>query len=201
MKNLMTFIFIISVNLPAWAMTSLEDADLSEVSNPQSLSIVREDAVGDPGSSEEIRPGILENFYGNSRQKSLYSLASLEPDKPLDVNESMENDEAESRYALSSTELKRENPQQQRSLLIDQINRKHLKDLVSLEENTDTTINTTAIREMNTRTLAYPEGKRNSSSDIYTYRIYFNNIEMRDTFINQRNTDIRSGSWVDIKVR
>lgn len=201
MKDLISFIIVFLMSLPAWAMTSLADADLSEVSNPQSLGILTEAAGDNAGNSEEPRPGILKKFYKNSRKKSLYSLVSLEINEPLDVNESMENDEAENRYILSPTEQRREMQQQQRSLLIDQINGKYLKDLVYSEDNPDITITTGTVRDTNTHTLDYSEGNKNSLSSSYSYRLYFNNTEMRDTFINQRNSDIKSGSWVDIKVR
>ncbi len=41
---------------------------------------------------------------------------------------------------------------------------------------------------------------RNSNSP-YIYTITSGNTDMRDTFINKTNTTIQSGSWVDIKTR
>jgi hypothetical protein len=200
MKNLMMLIIILFMNLPAWAMTSLEDIDLSEVSHPQSLGVVTEVVVDNAGDTEETRSVILKKFYKNSKKKSMYSLSLLEINEPLDVNDTIENDEAESKYLLSPAEKSREQVQQQRSLLIDQINGKYLQDMVASEDNTDTTV-TTGKETAGTHTLAYPDGNKNSSKNTYSYRVIFNNTEMRDTFINTRNTDIRSGSWVDIKVR
>lgn len=196
MKDLMIFAIAFFMSLPAWAMTSLADTDLSEVSHPQSIMA---EISKDTGSAEDSRPGILKKFYNNSKMKSAYSLISLEIDGHLDVNESIEDEAYGGRLTLSSDQ-RREDLSQQKSLLIDQINGKW-RDMVYSEDNSDMTATTVTIKDTNPHTLFYRDGSRNSTTDSYSYRLYFNNTEMRDTFIQQRGTDIRSGSWVDIKVR
>lgn len=52
-----------------------------------------------------------------------------------------------------------------------------------------------------TYSMEYPDGQSNSSNDTYKYIIRTGDVEMRDTFINQRNSTIAPGSWVDIKTR
>lgn len=52
-----------------------------------------------------------------------------------------------------------------------------------------------------TYSMEYPEGSKNTSNDSYKYIIKSGDIEMRDTYINRRNSTVIPGSWVDIKPR
>ena len=50
-----------------------------------------------------------------------------------------------------------------------------------------------------TPSMVYPVDYKNTSNDPYRYDIKSGNTDMRDTYINNRNTNIQSGSWVNIK--
>jgi hypothetical protein len=50
-----------------------------------------------------------------------------------------------------------------------------------------------------TPSIAYTDDDTRSSNSPYTYKITSGNIDMRDTFINKTNTTIQSGSWTNIR--
>jgi hypothetical protein len=47
--------------------------------------------------------------------------------------------------------------------------------------------------------ITHPNNDTQSSNSPYRYNIMSGNIDMRDTYIDNRSTTIQSGSWVDIK--
>lgn len=49
--------------------------------------------------------------------------------------------------------------------------------------------------------IEHPQGNSYTFSPSYRYTIRSGEIEMRETFIQQRSSDIMPGSWVDIKPR
>lgn len=147
MRSCTLIIFILIMNVPALAMTTLNDVDLSEVANPLSL--------------------------GLSEQKDVKHSDKLN----MQVNETTSYEQ---------------------DLLKDDANGKNkIKDKIVSEENSG---NITTNGDEISHTLEYPDGQKINTSNTYKYHVIFNNTEMRDTFINQRNTDVHSGSWIDIKI-
>lgn len=72
--------------------------------------------------------------------------------------------------------------------------------LISAEDTNDPNKISVSPPDKN-HSMEYPNGLTNSSNGASTYIIKAGDIEMRDTYINQTNSIINSGSWVNIKTR
>ncbi len=77
---------------------------------------------------------------------------------------------------------------------------KSSKDIVSAEE-TDTPVTVNAPPSGTRYSIEHPTGTTNGSDGSYRYIIRSGNIEMRDTYIQQTNSSVNAGSWVDIHPR
>jgi len=82
----------------------------------------------------------------------------------------------------------------------DPITEKDVSSIVVGEEKAAALPSATSVR-FRSYSIEHPDGTRDTSSDSYMYIIRAGDVEMRDTFIQQRSSDIRPGSWVDIKTR
>jgi hypothetical protein len=177
------------------AMSTLSDSDLSNVSNPLSLSI-NPDQITEPDNTylEAVDYSGISKFLLNTIKHGIV----FNPVAHEDNNKIWETnamgvppfffvlwDQKDSQIII-------------KNFLIDPITLKDTTAKVSAEDNI---YNVTATPAGNTRTMYYPDGAVNSSSNSSTYTIRSGNTEMRDTYINQTRSTIQPNSWVDIKTR
>ena len=193
-KRVSALLATILLPITLFAMSTLSDSDLSNVSNPLSLSINPDQIMeSDNDSLEAVDYSGISKFLLNSIKRGIV----FNPDVHDDKNKTRETqamgtplffvlwDHEESQISIQN-------------FLIDPIT---LKDNTAMVSAEDITYNVSATPAKNTHTLAYPDGVMNSSSSPGRYVIKSGNIEMRDTYINQTRSSIQSKSWVDIKSR
>jgi hypothetical protein len=177
-----------------FAMSTLSDSDLSNVSNPLSLSINPDQIMeSDNTSLEAADYSGISKFLLNTIKQGIV----LNPDAHEDNNKTWET------YAMGAPLFfvlwdHKESQIIIKNFLIDPIT---LKDTTAMVSAEDITNNVSVPRVGNTHTMVYPDGAMNSSSSPSTYIIRSGNTEMRDTYINQTRSNIQPNSWVDIKTR
>jgi hypothetical protein len=178
-------------------MKPLSDFDLSNINNPLSLSIDADQAMNIENSTVTWTDlDGISNFLLNSINR--------EGHFKIYPNENGE-DVTEARatanqlflfYVLwwnNDTGISMEN------FLIDRITLKDKTATVSAEDISGSKAKVIPVET--THSLYYPNGNNSSSNDAYTYIIKSGDIQMRNTYINNTNRTIQSGSWVDIKTR
>jgi hypothetical protein len=190
MKRISAVLATILLPFTLFAMSTLSDSDLSNVSNPLSLSI-------NPDQIMEYKEATdysgISKFLLNTVKHGIV----FNPDANEDNNKTWET------YAMGAPLffVLWDNTQSRisfKNFLIDPIT---LKDTTAMVSAEDFTNNVSATRAGNTHSMEYPDGAMNSSSSPSTYIIRSGNIEMRNTYINQTRSNIQPNSWVDIKTR
>jgi hypothetical protein len=215
------------VSLFLCAMTPLKESDLSNISNPLSLSINPEQRI-----KINNKPNAWDDSDGLNQLLPTSSGLMLH----FDINLFGDIDETAERYAsnkpFSSFTLLWSNNDvfhKVQIFLIDPVTGKNYTTLFSDDDifnkyqifpinsitwkNYTTIINAETVNaedtnEPNSNTQAtgtpsitHSNIDTSSSNSPYRYNIMSGNADMRDTYINKTNTTIQSGSWVDIKTR
>ncbi|HQI80788.1 MAG TPA: hypothetical protein PLR71_04425 [Deltaproteobacteria bacterium] len=110
------------------------------------------------------------------------------------------SDDTKSDPAIPGSITTNENPSSIEKLSHDLMLEKSPKGIVSAEE-ADTPATVNAPPAGTRYSIEHPTGTTNSTDGSYRYVITSGNIEMRDTYIQQTNSTINAGSWVDIRPR
>ena len=177
-----------------FAMSTLSDSDLSNVSNPPSLSINPDQIMeSDNDYLDAVDYSGISKFLLNSIKRGIV----FNPEMHEDKNKTRETQAMGTPLFFVLWDHK-ENQIIIQNFLIDLIT---LKDITAMVSAEDITYNASATRAENTHSMTYPDGVINSSSSPSRYIIKSGNIEMRDTYINQTKSSIQPNSWVDIKTR
>ncbi len=175
-------------------MSTLSDSDLSDISNPLSLSINSEKIMESGNDSlEAVDYSGISKFLLNTIKRGIV----FNPDIPEDNNKIWETQEKDTPLFFVLWDSK-ESQIIIKNFLIDPIT---LKDTTATEYNEVIYINVRSTQAENTHSIEYPHGAINSSNTPSTYTITSGNTEMRDTYINQTRSTIQPDSWVDIKPR
>ncbi len=175
-------------------MSTLSDSDLSDVSNPLSLSINPDQIMeSDTTYLEALDYSGISKFLFNTIKRGIV----FNPDTHEDNNRIWETQEMDTPLFFA---LWDNNDSQIiiKNFLIDPIT---LKDITATDYDEVIYINVRSPQAGNTYSIEYPHGAINNSNTSGTYTITSGNIEMRDTFINQTRSTIQPNSWVDIKTR
>jgi hypothetical protein len=198
MKRLLTFVAVLLLPLSLWAMRPLSDFDLSNINNPLSLSI-------NPDQAITINDNSIIWNDSDGISKFLLNSINLERSSYIYLNETgsetIETQTTTSRFHfLYVSWPNNDNFLSIQTFLIDPITLKDKTVLASAEDN----IGFNNIKMFPVRTthgMEYPDSLSTSSNSSYNYIIKSGDIEMRNTYINQTQSIINSGSWVDIKTR
>jgi hypothetical protein len=110
------------------------------------------------------------------------------------------SDDAKNDPAMPGGITTKEDPSGIEKLSHDLMLEKSSKGIVSAEE-TDTPATVNAPQSGTRYSIEHPTTTTNNSDGSYRYIIRSGNIEMRDTYIQQTNSTVNSGSWVDIQPR
>jgi hypothetical protein len=210
---------ILMLAMSVKAITPLMDAELSNVNNPVSLSVNPDKIMKINNESNSMNDLEVRNIFLPTSSGSMihFNINLFEdPDKTIE--------RYSSNYLFSFFAWVRVNntPKNNQIFLIDPVTGKSYTTL-SIEDSNSYGIQTrwpnlitwkdyaTIIdaEEANgyyidtkttiTPSMAYPVDYNNTSDDPYRYNIKSGNTDMRDTYINDRNTNIKSGSWINIK--
>ncbi len=175
-------------------MNTLSDSDLSDISNPLSLSINSEKITESGNDSlEAVDYSGISKFLLNTIKRGIV----FNPDIPEDTTKLWETQEKDTPLFFVLLDSK-ESQIIIKNFLIDPIT---LKDTTATDYNEVIHIDIRSTQAENTHSIEYPRGAINSSNTSSTYTITSGNTEMRNTYINQTRTTIQPDSWVDIKPR
>jgi hypothetical protein len=227
MKNFIIYVAILFLALSANAMTPLTESDLSNVSNPLSLSINPEQRINVNNQTNvwdtsdgfnqllPIPSGLMIHFDLNLFEGPGAAEEKDTPDKLFssfswlwgkkDVLNKVHIFLIDPVTGKNITSSFSDNASitQYQILPSDLITWKNYAaiinaETVSAEDTNGNNINTQATA---TPSIAHTNDDTRSSNSPYRYYIMSGNTYMRDTYINKTNTTIQSGSWVDIKTR
>ena len=227
MMRFTTFLAVLMSPLFLCAMTPLTETDLSNVSNPLSLSI-------HPDHIMEInnKTQTWDDSEGHNKLLSTLSGSMIH----FDMNLFDDLDVTAERYATNKPFFSfpwfggnNDILNNVKIFLIDPVTGKNYTELFSEDavfnkiqilsinsitwKNYSTIINDETVNAEDTNetysnsqatvtpSIAHTNDDTRSSNSPYTYKIMSGNTDMRDTYINKTNTTIQSGSWVDIKTR
>jgi hypothetical protein len=198
MKRVLIFATVLLLPLPLYAMRSLSDSDLSNISNPLSLSI-------NPNQAMNINDS--KKTWSDSEGISKFLLYTINLKRNYDIYQNeVSGDTTETQattrqlYFFYASGFNNDSHISIQNFLIDQITLKDKTTIVSAEDITSPN-NIKVTHAESTHSLDYPNGLTKSSNSAYTYMIKSGDIDMRNTYINQTKSIINSGSWVDIKTR
>lgn len=171
-------------------MSTLSDSNLSDISNPLSLSV-------NPDQIMESDNSVLEAVDFSGISKFLFNTIKrgivFDPVAHEDSNKIWETNA----MGVPLFFVQWDNKESQiiiKNFLIDPI---ALKDTTAKVSAEGTIYNLSATPVGNTRTLYFPDGAVNSSNSSSTYTIRSGNTEMRDTYINQRRSPFnRTVGWL-----
>jgi hypothetical protein len=220
MNKKVAFLACLLLPLSVWSMSPLTETDLSNVSNPLSISI---------NPDQRIKINNKPNEWDDSEGLNQLSLTSSGLRFHFDINLFEDPDETIEGYAynlFSSFSWLRVNNtlNNVQIFIIDPVtgesyitslyedpfpnNIRILSNVLNIWEDKTTGINAEDANRYYSNSQAtgkpsmlYPIDRTQSSNDPYSYVIKSGNIDMRDTYINSRSTTIQSGSWVNIKTR
>ncbi len=228
MGKFLTFLAVLILPFPLCAMTPLTESDLSNVSNPLSLSINIEQIIkttNKPNSSDSSES--LSQLLPTSSGLMLH----------FDVNLFEDPDETAERYAtnkqfssfpwlggnnniLNNVQIFMIDPATGKDWTtlfyedaifnqyqIFSINPSFWKNYfttingkaVNAEDINNETYNYTQTTDTPTIPYSYPKDDTHSSNSPLSYPIMSGNTEMRDTYINNTSTTIQTGSWLNIR--
>ena len=228
MKKTMIFLTILLLALSVRAMTLLTESDLSNVSNPLSLSI---------NPDQIMKINNKTNAWDNSEGLNKSFPTSSGPMFHFDLNLFEDLDDTEESYAskqFSSFPWLGGNNDinNVQIFLIDPVTGKDWTTLFSYDApfnnyqifplnviiwkdyniiiNDETInaggVNAEGVNETNSNgqassspSITHSNNDTQSSNNPYRYNIMAGNTDMRDTYIDNRSTTIQSGSWIDIK--
>jgi hypothetical protein len=192
MQKVMTLLLILLYPLFLCAMSLLSESDLSNVSNPPSLSINFNQRTGIHKSVRAVDDsGGVSNFLLNS-----IDLASNYDILFENHGETMELQETRNLFFSLSLLWGNGMFDSLQFFLIDPVTGKSYTTIISGEDNQTAYSNPQA--EL-THTMEYPTDYTINLNNPYRYIIMDGNIEMRDTYRSPATTVINAGSWVDIK--
>jgi hypothetical protein len=177
MKKTIIFLAILLLAISVRAMSPLTETDLSNVSNPPSLNT---------------------NYY-NMRDVN-HDSYNLKWNVYLDLDESNgetpETQKTSKRISFLSLLWFKSLFDDLQFYLIDPATGRSYTTIINTEDTHGYYIRP---QVTDTPTMVYPIDYSHSTNGYYNYDIISGNIEMRDTYINNRSTTIHSGSWVNIK--
>jgi hypothetical protein len=227
MKKPIIFVAILLLALSANAMTPLTESDLSNVSNPLSLSINPEQRIkvnnqtnvwDNSDGLNQLLPtssGLMIHFDMNLFEDLDTAVERYSPEKPFssftwlwdkkDAFNKVQIFLIDPVTGKNYTALFSDNVFTIKYLIVpaDLITWKNYititnAETVNAEETNGNNINTQATAAPS---ITYTNDDSRNSTSPYRYYIMSGNTDMRDTYINKTNATIQSGSWVDIKTR
>ena len=199
MKSALLFFIIFLLPFSTWAMTPLTESDLSNVSYPFSFTInpnvviigINDDTAA-LINSYDISEFLLNSINLTINFDIPLNKNSSEPIETQLINQFIYD------FSLWVKNISYLNDKKFHTLIFDPITGKDNTTIISAEDANNTNSSNNIPVDTN-HSIPYSDGFTNSSNTLPIYIMRFDNIDMRNCFINQTSTNIHPGSWGDIK--